>query len=50
MAHGYGGSSLVQWEDFLSNAPRKVIILYTLLRNCGKPFSVSYGEDDVNKT
>jgi len=47
----HGGSSLVHWKDFLSNAPRKVIILYTLLRYLGgKPFSVTYGEDDINKT
>ena len=50
MAHDHGGSSLVQWKDFLSNAPRKVIILYTLLRNLSKPFSVTYGEDDVKNT
>jgi len=46
----YGGSSLVRWEDFLSNAPRKVIILYTLPRYLqGMPITVTYGEDDVNK-
>ena len=31
-AHYHGGSSLVQWEEFLSNCSHKVIVLYTLLR------------------
>jgi len=47
LAHDHGGSSLVQWEDFLSNAPRKVIILYTLIRTVKGPINVTYGEDDV---
>jgi len=47
MAHDHGGSSLVQWEGFLSNAPRKVIVLYTLLRRVKEPIVVKYGEDSV---
>ena len=45
----YGGSSLVQWEDFLSKAPRKLIILYTLPRGLqhNTPLIVTYGENDV---
>jgi len=47
MVIDYGGSSLVQWENFLSGAPRKVILLYMLLRQVPEPIVVSYGEDDV---
>ncbi|XP_065904232.1 uncharacterized protein [Dysidea avara] len=49
MAHHHGGSSLVQWEEFLSNCSRKVIVLYTLLRETKKPIVVTYGKDDVKK-
>ena len=48
-AHHHGGSSLVQWEEFLSNCSRKVIVLYTLLRETEKPIVVTYGKDDVKK-
>ena len=49
-AHYHGGSSLVQWEEFLSNGSRKVIVLYTLLRQtAAKPVVVTYGKDDVKK-
>ena len=47
MSHHHGGSSLVQWEEFLSNCSRKVIVLYTLLRETKKPIVVTYGKDDV---
>jgi len=47
LAHDPGGSSLIQWEDFLSNAPGKVIVLYTLLRRVKEPIVVKYGEDSV---
>jgi len=49
MTNLYGGSSLVQWEEFLSNAPRKVIVLYTLLRAAKKPVIVTYGENDIKR-
>ena len=49
MVNVYGGSSLVQWEEFLSNSPRKVIVFYTLLREVTGPIVVTYGEDDVQK-
>ena len=49
MAHHYGGSSLVRWEEFLSHCSRKVIVLYTLLKDVKEPIVVTYGEDDVEK-
>ena len=49
LANAYGGSSLVQWEDFLSKAPRKIVVLYTLTRNLKESFLVTYGTDDVYK-
>ena len=45
----YGGSPLVKWEEFLSKAPRQVIILYALLRPFEKPVTVTYGVDDMKK-
>ena len=42
-----GGSSLVQWEEFVSSASRKVIVLYTLIRHNMKPWTFTYGENDV---
>ena len=45
----YGGSSLLQWEEFLSNAPHKVIVLYTLLRAASKPIVVTYGKNDLKR-
>ena len=32
MVGEYGGSPLVKWENCLSNAPRQVIILCTVMR------------------
>ena len=49
LAHDHGGGSLVQWEDFLSNTPRKAIVLYTLTRNLKESFLVTYGSDDIYK-
>jgi len=47
VANFYGGSSLVEWEEFLSNAPHKVIVLYTLLRAARKPIVVTYDKNDL---
>ncbi|XP_065900724.1 uncharacterized protein [Dysidea avara] len=55
MVNKYSGCPLVEWEEFVSTAPRQAIVLYTLLRT-KKPgqepepgLNVSYGEDDVKK-
>ena len=45
----YGGSPLVKWEDFLSKAPHKAIILCTVLRATNQSLIVSYGDEDVKK-
>ena len=45
----YGGSPLVRWEDFLTKAPRKAIILCTVLRATDQSHIVTYGDEDVNK-
>ena len=49
MVNKYNGSQLIEWEEFIPNAPRQAIILYTLLRTVKPGLIVSYGEDDVKK-
>jgi len=51
MAVKYGGSPLIQWEEFLSTAPLNAVILYTLMRPSDKPpYVVTYDNiDDVQK-
>ena len=51
MAVKFGGSPLVQWEEFLSTAPLNAVILYTLMRPSDKPpYIVTYDNiDDVQK-
>ena len=47
----YGGSPLVQWEEFLCTAPLNAVILYTIMRPSDRPpYVVTYDNiDDVKK-
>jgi len=48
----FGGNPLIRWEEFLSTAPRKAVLFYTIIRSGPDgPQSpiVSYGIDDVKK-
>jgi len=45
----YGGDPLVKWEEFLPKAPRKAILLYTILRFIEKPLVISYDEGEIKK-
>ena len=49
MVSEYGGSPLVKWENFLSNAPHKAVILCTVMRAVKQTLIVSFGEEDVKK-
>ena len=49
MVNKYNGSPLIEWEQFLPNAPRQAIILYTILRPAQSALIVTYGQDDIMK-
>jgi len=41
-----GGSSLVEWEEFITKAPRRAVILHTLKnKDTQKPLVLAYDED-----
>jgi len=49
MVNKFDGSPLINWEEFLPNAPRHAIILHTIVRPIQPGLVVTYGQDDIMK-
>lgn len=45
----YHGVPLTKWEEFLSNTPRKAIVLYTAMRSVKESIKFSYGANDMKR-
>ena len=46
----HGGSPLVKWEEFLLNAPREAVVLYTMKStNLSEPLIIAYDDDLATK-